>query len=357
MSILYGFLLAVFSLYSYALVDPNITFFNNGVWTWFRNVMVELGYYQRTSSVLIYAILVLLLFIFHRSFIRRSGSYSALRIALIAGVVCLFAYPFASHDLFNYIFDARILTYYHQNPYMYNALDFPADHMTRFMHWTHRNYPYGPSFLAITAIPSFLSFGKFILNFILFKALFVGSYIVAVYVLSRWKKEWAMFYATHPLVIVDGLINAHNDILVVSLSLIGLYYVFHKTDVTGRIILLISGLVKFTTLPLIFVTKNKNDMYTRIGFVGLAAVMVYLTFMRTVQPWYFLIPLVLIPYFYDYLKKLQIFYLGVLLSYTGFIATGYWNNTFMYSMILTPLVVNVIYNTTDGFHPWRHKKK
>lgn len=344
MSILYGILLLALSLYSYALVDPNITFFNNDLWTEFRNTMFQLGYFQRPWSTAIYIVLILLLFVFHIRFLKKYDSYSALKIAIIAGIICLLAYPFVSHDLFNYIFDARILTFYHQNPYTHSAMHFPADHMTRFMHWTHRNYAYGPAFLGITAIPSFLSFGKFILNFVLFKALFVGSYIAAVYFLAKWKKEWAMFYATHPLVIIDGLVNAHNDILAVSMSLIGLYLVFHKSGMKGRLVLLISGLIKFTTLPLVIATQKKDDLYTKISFVGIAVVLFYLTFMRTMQPWYFLIPFVLIPYFFAHIKRFLIFYVGVLMSYTGFIATGEWNKTFMYLMIFVPLGINIVYN-------------
>lgn len=354
MSILYGILLVALSLYSYALVDPNITFFKSDIWTGFRNTMFQLGYFQRSWSTVIYILITLLLFVFHIRFLKRYNTHSALKISVITGFICLFAYPFVSHDLFNYIFDARILMYYHQNPYTHSAMHFPADHMTRFMHWTHRNYAYGPTFLAITAIPSFLSFGKFILNFFLFKALFVSSYVAAVYFLSKWKKEWAMFYATHPLVIIDGLVNAHNDILAVSMGLIGLYYIFHKAEVKGRMVLLISGLIKFTTLPVMIFTKNKDDLYTKIGFAGIAAVMFYLTFMRTVQPWYFLIPFVLIPYFFGYLKRLQIFYAGVLLSYTGFVATGEWYGSFMYSMILVPLAINIAYICATDRKRTRH---
>lgn len=357
MLVLYGILLTALGIYSYALVDPNITFFNNGAWTAFRNLMVQLGYYQRIPSTIIYIVCVALLFVFHLYFMRRAGRVSAIKIAIVAGALGLLAYPFLSHDIYNYIFDARIFTYYHQNPYTHTALDFPTDQMTRFMHWTHRNYPYGPSFLAITIIPSFLSLGKFILNYVLFKALMIGSYILAVYYLSKWKKEWAVFYATHPLVIVDGLINAHNDILAVSMALIGLYYVFHKSDVKGRIILLISGLIKYTTLPLVIAKPQKDHLYTKIAFGGIALVMTYLTFGRTVQPWYFLIPLTLIPYFYEEIKKYSIFYTGVLLSYCWFIANGVWSDPFMYSMILIPLAVNVIYNTSHGFRKTRLKKK
>jgi len=65
-------------------------------------------------------------------------------------LIGLISYPAYSHDLFNYMFDAKIATFYQQNPYLYKALDFPTDPWLRFMHWTHRYYPYGPSFLLLS---------------------------------------------------------------------------------------------------------------------------------------------------------------------------------------------------------------
>lgn len=343
MIILYAFLLGALALYSYALVDPNITLVNNGAWTEFRNIMVQLGYYQRPTSTLIYGVIVVLLSVFHIKLVERFKKVSPMKIAVIAALAGLLAYPFASHDLFNYIFDAKIFTYYHQNPYLHTALDFPNDNMTRFMHWTHRTYPYGPSFLVLTVVPSFFSFGKFILAYGLFKMLIVGSYMAAVYYLNKWNKEWAMFFATQPLVIIDGLINAHNDIIAISLGIIGLYFVFHRTDMKGRIALVISGLIKYSTVPLIFATKKREDLGTKIAFAGIAVVMIYLTVGRTVQPWYFLTPLVLIPYLYKEIKRFYLFYFFVTVSYIGFVYTGTWNNTFMYSILLVPLGINAAY--------------
>ncbi|MFS8160257.1 MAG: hypothetical protein ACMG6E_08635, partial [Candidatus Roizmanbacteria bacterium] len=101
------------------------------------------------------------------------------------GLFSIVMYPLLSKDFFNYLFDAKILTFYHQNPYLHKALDYPLDPWLRFMNWTHRVYPYGPAFLPITLIPSFLSFGKLIINFALFKALFALAYIHSTYLLTK----------------------------------------------------------------------------------------------------------------------------------------------------------------------------
>src|SRR3989344_4420377 len=59
MFILYVFILCILTLYSYALVDPNLTLINNSYWVTFREVVIQLGYYQRDTSWFIYLFLII----------------------------------------------------------------------------------------------------------------------------------------------------------------------------------------------------------------------------------------------------------------------------------------------------------
>src|SRR3990167_1810684 len=181
MFILYAFILCILTLYSYDLVDPNLTLINNSYWVTFREVVIQLGYYQRDTSWFIYLFLIISLFIFSYLFIRKYNTVDPFKIALIVSGILLFSYPFLSHDFFNYIFDAKIFTYYGQNPYTHIPANFADDKWLRFMHWVHRPYPYGPVYLPLSFIPSFLGFGKFILNFLLFKIFTVIFYLLGVY--------------------------------------------------------------------------------------------------------------------------------------------------------------------------------
>ena len=150
----YFFVLFLLSIYSYSQIDLNLTLLQTPWFLSFKSALINLGYYNRPLSTVIFTVLVLLLYIIKPK-----------KIILAIGGVCLISllsYPFLSHDFFNYIFDARIVTLYHQNPYFFKALDFPNDTWIRFMQWTHRTYPYGPVWLVLTIIPSFLGFGKFI---------------------------------------------------------------------------------------------------------------------------------------------------------------------------------------------------
>ncbi len=345
MIILYLIFLAVLTLYSYALIDPNLTLVNSSFWTYFRNQMVYLGYYQRQWSWFIYLGLIIGLFIFSYRLLVRRKNYSSLKIALLTGVTLLFSYPFLSHDFFNYIFDAKIVTHYFKNPYFYKPMDFPTDPWLRFMHWTHRTYPYGPTFLLITLIPSFLAMGKFILNFLFFKLTWFIFYFLAVYYLNKLNKKWAIIFATHPLVIIEGLINLHNDLIAVSLAIIGLYYLFRKKNLSARLLLLLSGGIKYITIPLVFI--KKNSLITKLIFISTLLILGYLSFFREIQPWYFLILFAFLPFYEELIGRLNIFFAGLLLSYYPYIRLGGWESVEKLSLkhiiIVGSLIINFIY--------------
>jgi len=333
-------------IYSYALVDPNLTLFNHSLWNIFREKMVYLGYYQRNISWFIYLITVIFLFALNYFFIKNYKKHDPFKIALLIGSLLLLSYPFLSHDFFNYMFDARILTFYHQNPYFKKALDFPNDPWIRFMHWTHRTYPYGPIFLLISLVPSFFSFGKFLLAFIFFKGTFVSFYLIAVYLLNKINKKWAIIFATHPLVIIEGLISPHNDMIAVSLAIIGIYFLINKKNIWSRFLLLVSGGIKYTSLPLILLSKSNRKINYFVFALSIIPI-IYLGLTVDIQQWYFLIILAFLPFFPDFICKLWIFFLGVLLSYYPYIKLGGWDSVekvmLKKQIIIVFLILNGLY--------------
>lgn len=350
--IIYCLLLIVFSLYSYSLVDPNLTLLNHPAWTTFREQAVQLGYHNRNLSSMIYLTLTASLFLFHLFFYKNYKKFSAIKIAFVCGFILLLSYPLLSHDLFNYMFDARILTYHHANPYASRALDFPSDPWIRFMHWTHRTYPYGPSWLILSIIPSFLAFGKFILNFLFFKLMFVLFYIVSVYYLNKIDKKQSIFYATHPLILIEGLINAHNDFIATALAIFGIYLVLkNQKKLLARIFLLLSGGVKYITMPVIFAVKDRKSLWNLLVAAGIIILTGYLSIFSEIQPWYYLSLFVFLPFYLKYIQKFQIFFFGLLLSYYPYIAYDGWaqksNVNLKHDIIIFFAVLNLAVLTTS----------
>lgn len=343
MVIAYGIILALFALYSFSLLDLNLTLLNANLWTQFRNAMIQFGYFQRLNSTIAFILLLTVITALHLYFVKKYKKYSPTRMSLVIAAILIFSYPFLSHDLFNYMFDAKILSFYHQNPYLHRALDFPSAPELRFMHWVHRTYPYGPTFLPLTLIPSFLGLGKFSLSLLTFKIFFAAFYILAVRALEKMNAEWAMFFATHPLAIIEGLMNNHNDLIAVSLGLIGIQLLWSKRSVLGRVFFLLSGGIKYITLPLILLNK-KSSLQNSVAFCSVVGLVLYLSIFQEVQTWYFLSFFAFIPYFFEVIKRMQIFMIGILLSYYPFVLYGTWGDLHNLGLKHTVIIIFAMIN-------------
>lgn len=299
------------------------------MWQNFRSIVIQLGYFKRDLSWNIYLTIILILFALHYLIVKNNKKFDSFKLALAIGSILFFSYNFLSHDFFNYMFDARIATFYHQNPYLFKALDFEkyGDTWLRFMHWTHRTYPYGPSWLALTLIPSFLSMGKLFLNFFLFKGLFVIFYLLSVFYLNKIDKEQALFFATNPLILIEGLVSPHNDLIAVSTAIIATYYLFKKKDKAARFILFFSAGIKYITLPLLFLKGDKKSKRNFFIFLTQVIILGLVCYRVEIQPWYFLSLFAFLPLFKDLVFKLNIFFFGLLLSYYPYIRLGGWDST------------------------------
>jgi hypothetical protein len=343
----YLFVLFSLSIYSYSQIDLNLTLLQTPWFLAFKDLVINLGYYNRPLSTIFFLIILLLMYWFYWKLVI--GNWKL--VIGVIGVLALLSYPFLSHDLFNYIFDARIITTYHLNPYFYKALDFPADDWVRFMHWTHRTYPYGPVWLLITIIPSFLGFGKFILTLLNFKLLFTGAYLLNCYLVSKINPQNLKFFALNPLIILETLYSPHNEALMLTFFLLGVY--FSKNKVLMLVSLLLSGGVKFITWlaipPLLSIDKvNARAMSLSIVLISLGLVPVILG--REMYPWYLvtIIGLAALTDNKNLQKFLGIFSFGLLLRYVLYLYTGLYSSetilaqntitvTFIFIALLTAL--------------------
>ena len=356
--VLFSFFTLLFSIYSYFLIDPNITFFQNRYWVIFRDWVVYWGYYRRDVSWGIYLTLTIILFVLHTIAVKKYKNFPILKYVFLIGILLVFSYPFLSHDFFNYMFDARILTHYGKNPYLFKALDFPLDQWTRFMQWTHRTYPYGPTFLPLTLIPSYLGLGKFAPTFFLFKAMWVGLFGLSVFYLNKINKKSAVFFATHPLVIIEGLINGHNDFIAVALGIVGIYLLGKKMNVWSRIFLLFSAGIKYITAPIIVLSPSlRPSRYMKLLFGLQIALIAYASFKMEIQPWYFLSLFVFLPFFPECMERLSLFFAGLLFSYYPYIRLGGWDTTDKVNLKHQIIIPFFILNLFLLFYHYFLKKK
>ena len=319
MIVLYLITLLVLGIYSYSQIDLNLTLLQTPWFLNFQNQMIQLGYFNRPLSTAIFLAITFFFFLFYILFSLRADKLTIKNIITLGlGIILLglVSYPAFSHDIFNYIFDARILVYHHANPYTSTALMFPQDSWTRFMNWTHRTYPYGPVFLPISVLVYILGLNKFILTLFWFKALMAAAYVGSSYLIYKMAgKKGLVLFALNPLIIYEGIVAGHMDVVMLFLALAAVYY-------KSRILWLLSAGVKYVTILLW--PRLALKWLVILAYAGAVAQI----FSRELLPHYFIVPLgisALLPNNRLIMWSAIIISLVLLLlRYYPFLSTGVW---------------------------------
>jgi hypothetical protein len=343
--------LALF-LYSYTQIDLGLVITRIPALYAIEKKFQYIGYFDRPLSAIIFVcltIIFVLLYFFLMLLVQKKKISNA-TVWSIIGVVTIFltfSYTAFSYDLFNYMFDAKILTHYHQNPYLHKALDYPGEPMLGFMHWTHRNYPYGPMWLVLTVPLSFIGVNVFIITFFLFKILMSASFLILLYYLYQLLKknnektatENIILFALNPLVLYETMISAHNDIVMMAFAIVALFFLLQKKYWFGFLLLFISIGIKFATIALLpvfllilLLQKQKKLIPTDKIFLLCFAIMLiplfFVTNRTNFQTWYLLYVLPFVPLITQkYIRYISIIIsIGVVFFYTSFLATGDWHS-------------------------------
>lgn len=349
------FSLALF-FYSFTQIDLGLVVSRYPFFYGIEKSFQYIGYFRRDISAYLYlgimgfgfSLFGYTLFSVIKKYISPKGLF------VIVGTVSLllaFSYNALSYDFFNYIFDAKILTHYHLNPYQYKALDFPGDPMLGFMHWTHRTYPYGPLWLVLTVPLSFIASNIFIITFFLFKLLTLAAYVifawyfykVAVIVNEKRALFATTFLVLNPLFLAEFLVSGHNDSSMFALAFGAIYYLLKRKQLLAYVLLAVSIGVKFATgfllaafLLVSFYLLKKRNIPIKL-FIHLSTLLMIIAFVlvsyRTIfEPWYliYIFPfMLLMPW-----KKETGWFIGIMsiLSstyYFPYLLTGQWNESVM----------------------------
>lgn len=283
---------SAFTTFSYSYVDLNLTLSQNPLSLRLVSFLQQLGYFNRPIATLTYIILLTLAFSFFmlnlKLFKKSKVSLQYLKISTIANTLILvFAYPFLSADIFNYIFDAKIILNYHLSPYSYRPLDFPNDDWLRFMRWIHRYSPYGPLWLSFSLIPFLLGFGKFIItlfSFKIFVSLFhlINSFIIYK-ILQKTQPSNAVlgtaFYSLNPLFLIEGVANSHNDVVLTTFLLLPILTVIYKKRLLTLISITAGTLIKYIpilNLPWFLLSIfNKSISLSQLIYLNLASMVIF----------------------------------------------------------------------------------
>lgn len=342
-SIGYFVISIVLFLFSYTQVDLNLTLSRVGIWQSIQKAFQYIGFYQRPIATGLYIGIVVALFSLYvlllKGILANKVSIKSIWgiIFLLTGLL-VFSYPAAfSYDFFNYLFTAKTVLVYHQNPYAVTPLQFASiDPWTNFMRWTHLSSAYAPLWIGISLIPYMVGFGYFITVLFATKWMIAGFYLLAAYMLVRtmeiiapkYKIYALAIFACNPLVIIETLVSGHNDIVLVAFALISVYMYFSKEYIQSFWYLSLSIATKLMTiflLPVYFLKKGKWWMLISMMF---AISLVLLR--REFLPWYWvwIIPFAALNYeHHKLIRFVTVISLGLVLSYSPYIYFGEYSVT------------------------------
>ena len=334
--ILYSLFLSVFSIFSYTFVDPNLIYL--------KSVYTGFAFNKRFITTIFYTFFIISFFVFYFLFLSllAKNKLSLKNIKFLIGITCgilLLSYPaMLSYDIFNYIFTAKVLYLYKENPYIIMPIEFVQDPLLLFTHAANKTALYGYLWVILTAIPYFLSFGNFILMLFNFKLLVLLFYLGMISLIWKISRNLfsVLFFALNPLVIIETLIGGHNDVAMMFLALFSFYLIMRKRIIMSIIFLVVSILIKYSTLFLVPVfiyvlwkihIKDKIN-WQFVFYISSFSMMVIFFFSplrEEIYPWYaiwFLTFLCLIPEKKFILYTSLVFSFSLLLRYIPFMLTG-----------------------------------
>lgn len=224
--ILYTILVLILVWFSFALTDPNLVlsqsplYWNFQQWMW--RTFFDVSYRVALAYGVLLSLLWLLYGLIAASWHRWGNGRHWRGIIIFSFLILLplfFSYNALSHDVFNYIFNAKMVLVYHVNPHVQVALDFPNDPWIRFMHNTHTAAPYGYGWTAISLIPSSLGLGLFSVTWWLFRLFSVLGMMASLIVVWYWARSAhfsqakliILLLTLSPYVLIEMIMNIHND--------------------------------------------------------------------------------------------------------------------------------------------------
>ena len=181
-------------------------------------------------------------------------------------------------------------------------------------------------------------------------------------------------FAFNPLVLIEGLVSSHNDIVMMFFAVLSLYLLISKRYVFAIIFLILSIGIKFATILLfpVFVyiiamqVKNKTIDFKRIfmiTFVLMLTAVAITSFMSgpnknpEIQPWYFLMA---IPFAALIAQKRIVILLticvsfGMLVSYIPFLLTGEWPKDIV-DLKIKLLILSIAIGALLPIHSSKHR--
>lgn len=363
-------------LYSYTQVDLSLTLSSAGFLQSLQKAFQYVGFYQRPISTILFVGIIGFWFLLYAMGVRAAakGALSMGHLWKLVGAVTIlliFSYPAFSYDLFNYVFTAKTVLVYHKNPYEIIPLQFAGiDPLVSIMRWTHLPSAYTPLWIMLTLPGYLLGFGKFLLVVWNLKILVAFFYLIAISgmrrVLAIIEPKKAVLgmaiFALNPLVIIESLVSAHNDIAMMAIAIWAIVFFLEKKRIVSWILLSISIAIKLMTLfvaPIMIALYQKHGDWRKWSLFTMGAGFIYVLTQREPLPWYWvwLMPFIAFYPTKKWLVSLAGWYsFALLLRYAPYLYYGNWNAPvpiLKWWLTLVPVAFSLLLLAAGKVNAWK----
>jgi len=179
---------------------------------------------------------------------------------LILALLLAQVYPIGANDIFGYITSGELLAFHRLNPMIYPASHVPGLPFAEYNAYIHIPPNYGPVWIWIEAAVAG-ALGRSDLHALPlgFKAAAIAAYaatcIVLVVLLRRRAPDYAaaglLAFAWNPLVLYEVAVNAHNDVWIALLVLLGVLFWEMRRPLWMLAALTLAALIKLPVAPLL----------------------------------------------------------------------------------------------------------
>ena len=171
-------------------------------------------------------------------------------------ITLFFSFPALSTDVFDYISSNRVLFVHQANPWLVAPQEFPDDEFIYLGSWKYRASVYGPVQFLFSSLVHLMGRDNLIASLFGFKLTALVFTILAVWITKKWLKEQfperqaygIAVLAWNPLLLIEIVGNAHNDIIMAFFSLLGCYLFYKKRYNLSALSLACAVLTKMTAL-------------------------------------------------------------------------------------------------------------
>lgn len=247
----YSVFLFFFVIFSFIFIDPNLQYLHT--------IYSGAASQKKVLASIVFIVFLSMWYCFFFYLLKKlsEGKIKGKLIKkLIFVSVCIlvFAYPaMLSYDIFNYMLSAKVMYYYHENPYIIMPIEFQNEPYLSFTRAANKTALYGPSWILLSSIPFLFGMNHFLLTLFNFKILVSACYLGLIYLIFKLSKNIisVALFALNPLVIIETLVSGHNDIVMMFFAVASVLLLFQKKYLLSILFLILSIAIKYATIFLL----------------------------------------------------------------------------------------------------------